>query len=198
MTTVAPRSCTELFLAFNTLALQGFGGVMSVAQREIVERRQWLTNEEFVQEVALAQALPGPNVCNLALVIGDRHFGWRGAVSAVMGLVVVPLMIMLLMVMAYGRWSNNPMVGAALWGMGSVTAGMVAGTAIKLFKPLLQHPLGPVAAAALAASACAALLVAHWSMARVVLGLGGLGVGLTWWALHRQATRQAESDGEAS
>ena len=182
---MAPRSCTELFLAFNALALQGFGGVMAVAQREIVERRQWLSNEEYLQEVALAQALPGPNVCNLALVIGDRAFGWRGAASALAGLVAVPLMILLVLVVAYGRWAGHPMVDAALWGMGAVTGGMIAGTAIKLLQPLRHHPLGAGVARASAAAAFCALVFGRWPMVVVVLGLGGLGVAWTWWKLGR-------------
>ena len=77
--TVAPRSVRELFLAFSWLALQGFGGVLAVAQRELVEKKRWLTREEFTQEWAVAQIMPGPNVINMAIVLGARHFGWRGA-----------------------------------------------------------------------------------------------------------------------
>lgn len=182
---MVPRSCTELFLAFNALALQGFGGVMAVAQRELVERRQWLTNAEYLQEVALAQALPGPNVVNLALVLGDRHLGWRGALAAAGGLMAVPLLILLVLVVAYGRWASHPAVASALWGMGAVTGGMIAGTALKLMQPLRQHPMGFAAATALAAAAFAALTLARWSMATVVIGLGGLGVAWTWWVLRR-------------
>ncbi|HNK54520.1 MAG TPA: chromate transporter, partial [Ottowia sp.] len=58
----APRSKTELFLAFNRLALQGFGGVLAVAQVELVERRGWLTRAEFVELLSASQVLPGPNV----------------------------------------------------------------------------------------------------------------------------------------
>ncbi|MCY7306315.1 MAG: chromate transporter, partial [Rhodoferax sp.] len=74
-----PGSLTELFWAFTWLALQGFGGVLAVVQRELVERRQWLTLEEFVDEWSVAQILPGPNVINLALMLGGRYFGVRGA-----------------------------------------------------------------------------------------------------------------------
>ena len=77
-----PGSKTELFLAFNRLALQGFGGVLAVAQVELVERRGWLTRAEFVELLSASQVLPGPNVVNLALMLGDRWFGTRGAVAA--------------------------------------------------------------------------------------------------------------------
>ena len=76
---LAPQSPIDLFVAFTFLALQGFGGVIAVAQRVLVERRHWLTREEFIEILAVAQVLPGPNVCNVAVMIGDRFFGWRGA-----------------------------------------------------------------------------------------------------------------------
>jgi chromate transporter len=76
-----PASTTELFFTFNRLALQGFGGVLAIAQHELVERQRWLTRQQFVEMLALSQVLPGPNVVNLALMLGDRFFGWRGALA---------------------------------------------------------------------------------------------------------------------
>ena len=73
-----PASLAVLFWAISGIALQGFGGVLAVVQRELVEKKQWLTTEEFVEDWAVSQIMPGPNVVNLALIIGDRYFGWRG------------------------------------------------------------------------------------------------------------------------
>ena len=86
-----PRSPRELFVTFNRLALQGFGGVLAVAQRELVERERWLSQAEFVEMLAISQVLPGPNVVNLALMLGDRYFGLRGALAALAGMLLVPL-----------------------------------------------------------------------------------------------------------
>ena len=77
-----PASLTDLFVSFTVLALQGFGGVLAVVQRELVEKKGWLTKEEFVEEWAVAQIMPGPNVINLSITLGARYFGWRGAVVA--------------------------------------------------------------------------------------------------------------------
>src|ERR1700693_5786855 len=90
-----PSSNKELFIAFTLLALQGFGGVLAVAQRVLCEQRRWLTKEEFVEILAVGQVLPGPNVCNVALMVGDRFFGWRGAFAALAGMMAVPLLIVL-------------------------------------------------------------------------------------------------------
>lgn len=191
---MAPRSCSELFWTFNALALQGFGGVMGVAQRELVERRGWMSPAEFVQETALAQALPGPNVCNLALALGDRYFGWRGALSAFSGLMVVPLLLLVGLVLLYGAWAHHPAVAAALWGMGGVTGGIIAGTGLKLLPTLREHPLSAGVAYGLVVMAFVALAWLRWPIASVILGLGGLSVLLTWWRLRRQAIAAAKRE----
>ena len=79
--TIRPASPWALFVAFSLLALQGFGGVIAIAQRVVVEQRRWLTKTEFLELLAAGQVLPGPNVVNLSLMIGDRFFGWRGALA---------------------------------------------------------------------------------------------------------------------
>src|SRR5882762_8379334 len=83
----SPQSPAEMFRVFNRLALQGFGGVLPIAQRELVERERWLTREQFVELLSVAQVLPGPNVVNLALMFGDRAFGWRGGLAALGGMI---------------------------------------------------------------------------------------------------------------
>ena len=84
----APRSKTDLFWAFTFLAMQGFGGVLTVVQRELVEKKKWLTLEQFVEDWAVAQIMPGPTVVNLSLMIGGRCFGLAGALSALAGLLL--------------------------------------------------------------------------------------------------------------
>ena len=53
-----PSSRTDLFVSFTLLALQGFGGVLAVVQRELVEKKRWMTREQFVEDWAVAQILP--------------------------------------------------------------------------------------------------------------------------------------------
>ena len=93
----APRSPGHLFLAFTLLAMQGFGGVLAVAQKELCERRRWLTQAEFLEMLSTAQVMPGPNVCNLSIMIGDRFFGWRGACAALGGMIALPMLVMLVL-----------------------------------------------------------------------------------------------------
>ena len=178
-----PRSCGHLFLVFTRLALQGFGGVLAVAQHELVERERWLTCDEFLEMLSVGQVLPGPNDVNLSLMIGDRYFGLRGAASALAGMLAVPLVIMVGVAVLYGRHADNPRVAGALRGMGAVSAGLVLATAWKLVGSLRKNPLGlPVS---LGFGAATVVLVAglRWPLAWVLAGLGSLAVALVWWRL---------------
>ncbi|MEY2685128.1 MAG: hypothetical protein RJA09_2272, partial [Pseudomonadota bacterium] len=103
-----PRNKTDLFVAFSLLALQGFGGVLAVVQRELVERRRWMTLDQFVEDWAVAQILPGPNVINLSLMIGGRYFGLGGALTALAGLLLAPLVIVLALAMWFATVAQSP------------------------------------------------------------------------------------------
>src|SRR4249920_1421897 len=137
-----PGSPRDLFIAFTLLALQGFGGVLAVAQRVLCEQKRWLTREEFLEILAVGQVLPGPNICNLALMVGDRFFGWRGAFAALGGMMAVPLMIVLILTVVYAEFATHPAVAGALKGMGAVSAGLIVGTGLKLAAGLRNNPMG--------------------------------------------------------
>ncbi|MGB3427089.1 MAG: chromate transporter, partial [Burkholderiaceae bacterium] len=131
-TTARPSSPLELFIAFTLLALQGFGGVLAVTQRELCDRRRWLTHAQFVEILSIGQVLPGPNVVNVALIIGDRYFGWRGAFAALAGMMSAPLAIVLVLAATYVQYAGQPAVAGALRGMGAVAGGLIIGTALRL------------------------------------------------------------------
>lgn len=178
-----PASPADLFLSFTLLALQGFGGVVAVVQRELVERKRWLTNEEFLEEWAVAQVMPGPNVVNLSLMIGGRYFGLRGAMAALAGMLTVPLIIVLLLVMLHGQIGNHPGVAGAFRGLAAVSAGMFAAAALKLATGLKRHPLQLPWCAFLGV---AALVLVAWlrvPLLFVLLGVGGAGCVLTYLRL---------------
>src|SRR3954466_4289577 len=115
-----PRSLTDLYVSFPLLALQGFGGVLAVVQRELVEKKRWMTREEFVEEWAVAQIMPGPNVVNLSLMLGHRYFDVRGALVALAGILTVPLVVVLGLALVHAQFAGNPQVAGALRGMGAV------------------------------------------------------------------------------
>lgn len=178
-----PASLWALYLAFNRLALQGFGGVLAVAQRELVERLGWMTREEFVETLAIAQVLPGPNVVNISLMIGDRYFGLRGAFAALAGMFVLPSVLVLSMAALYGSVSQHPVVGNALRGMGAVSAGLILATGLKLLPAVRRNPMGRAIAALLALATLLAVVWLRLPLPWLVLLLGGLGMAAAWRGL---------------
>jgi len=180
-----PASCTELFVVFTRLALQGFGGVLAVAQRELVERQRWLSPPHFLELLSTAQVLPGPNVVNLALMIGDRFFGLRGALSALGGILLVPLVIVLAAAALYAQYAHHPLVNQALRGMGAVAAGLIIATAIKLLPTIKGNPLGRFGSLLVGALTFGLVAVLRLPLWWVVFGLGSLAVALAWRNLKR-------------
>lgn len=175
-----PASLLDLFISFTILALQGFGGVLAVVQRELVERKRWLTQEEFIEEWAVAQIMPGPNVVNLALMIGNRYFGLRGGLVALAGMLTVPLMVVLVLAVLHSHYAQHPGVAGALRGMAAVSAGMIAATGLKLASALGKHPLPMWLTAAIALLCVVFVVVLHLPLAYTLLILGSIGVTLTY------------------
>ena len=186
-----PASCGALFTVFTRLALQGFGGVLPVAHRTLVERERWLSAQQFVDLLTMGQVLPGPNIINLSIILGDRFFGWRGALAATAGLLALPLMIVLALTAVYQQFSDNPLVVGALRGMGAVAAGLIMATAVKLARTLKTNLLGLPWGISLAAATAVLVGGLRWPMVWVVLSLGGLGMALAWRQLRAQAMARA-------
>lgn len=167
-----PQSLADLFISFTTLALQGFGGVLAVVQRELVEKKRWLTREEFVEDWAVAQILPGPNVVNLALMIGGRHFGLPGALAALAGILTCPLVVVLVLAALYAGVSDSAAVQGALRGMGAVAAGLITATGLKLIGALNKNVMGRLVCYGFAAMTFAAIALLRIPLAAVLLTIG--------------------------
>jgi chromate transporter len=178
-----PASLRDLFVSFTWLALQGFGGVLVVVQRELVERKQWLTHEEFVEDWAVAQVMPGPNVVNLALMFGGRTFGLAGALSALAGLLAVPLLVILALALLHARYSSVPAVQGALRGMAAVSAGLIGAVGLKLSVALAKNPIPLAWCVALSVAGFALVALLHLPLTVVMPVIGGLGCVLAWHRL---------------
>ena len=187
-----PRSRADLFWTFTWLALQGFGGVLAVVQRELVEKKRWYSREQFLEEWAVAQIMPGPNVINLAMVLGGRHFGLSGALAAAAGLVSLPLLLVLAIAVLYGSVADTVVAQGALRGMGAVSAELIAATGIKLTPALRSNPMGLGAAALVAAGSFVAIAWLRVPLAWVLLLIGGLSCGWAACRLRQLARRQQQ------
>lgn len=180
-----PQSKTELFLAFNSVALQGFGGVLTIIQREMVDKRRWMTQQQFVEDWAVSQILPGGNVINLSIILGNRYFGWRGALVALAGMLAVPLLIVLVLATLYTQFAQVQAVSGAVRGMGAAAAGLIGAAAIKMLTGLNKNILGPLVCWALIAMTFIAVGLLRIPLIYTVLGLGVPAFAYAWVLVRR-------------
>jgi chromate transporter len=131
-------SLASLFVSFMSIGMMSFGGGLSAwTRREVVQRRGWLDDKQFLSGYALSQLVPGATNVNLAVFIGTQMRGATGAVACFCGLMALPVVIVLALGALYlhsqghtgGAW-----VSAVLGGMGAVAIGLNLGTGVRLFR----------------------------------------------------------------
>jgi chromate transporter len=178
-----PKSRLQVFLAFSILSMQGFGGVMVIARRELVERRGWLTPERFLADWAVAHVLPGPNVVNLSVMVGDRFFGWTGAGLALAGLFTFPLLLVLLLAVGFESFGSTPAIQGALRGIAAVVTALIASTAAKMLPSLNAHPGGRLFCLACGVATLAMVLVLRWPLPWILSSVGFVAWCWTYYRL---------------
>ena len=170
----------ELFFGFAACSLSGFGGVLPFARRMIVERRRWMSAEEFNETFSLSQFLPGPNIVNFSVVFGSRFGGATGAAVALAGLLGPPVVIVTGMAVLYAYYGDIPAVGRVLAGISAAAAGLLIATVTKMAWPVFRRGLHW--APALAIVSFTAVGPLHWPLQWVFVALAPVGVALAWRA----------------
>jgi len=171
-----------LFLGFSSVGLSGFGGVLPFARRMLVDVQQWMTAEEFNAQLGLCQFLPGPNVVNLAVLVGKRYQGVAGAIVAPLGLLAGPFVIVLLLALLYDRYGSLPLAQSMLRGVAAAGCGLLFAMAWRMGMAIRDKPLF-LPFTILTVAAIAGL---RWPMP-VVMVVGLLLSGsVAWWKLGRK------------
>ncbi|UTH74936.1 chromate transporter [Chromobacterium sp. IIBBL 290-4] len=173
----------DLFSGFFSVGLSGFGGVLPLARSMLVERRRWLSEADFAEQLGLCQVLPGPNIVNMAVSVGARFHGPAGALLAVGGLLLAPMAIVLLLGALYGQYRQLPLVENVMHGLASAAAGLLLGMLLKLAARLERRPWAAVVVAAIF------LAIAVWQLPLPLVLLLGLPLALllAWLAGRREA-----------
>ena len=150
-------------------------------RQAVVVRNGWLDDRTFAELLGIAQVLPGPNVVNIAVMLGYRYAGLRGAASAFAGLVLMPLLLLLALTAVYYRFADVPAVRGALQGMMAVSAGLILATGLRLAAslPRTLRSLVPLVLAAVAIGLFRLPLIP------VMLILAPAALAWEWWASHR-------------
>lgn len=129
----------QLFLGFMQLGLIGFGGVLPLAHQMIVEDKKWLSSAQFTDLLGICQILPGGNIINMAVAIGMRFQGYRGALYALLGLISAPTLIVVALYQSYAYFQDNVSVQHMIQGLAAAAAGLLFATGIKMLKPILHQ-----------------------------------------------------------
>lgn len=130
------KSLSAIFLVFLKIGLCGFGGVATWARRILVEERCWLDERDYAELLGVASILPGANTLNIAVLLGDRYRGFTGSLSALAGLLLMPLVIVFGLTVLYEKFSIIADVNNAVGGAAAATAGLVIGTALRMMQNL--------------------------------------------------------------
>lgn len=175
----APRpSVSMLFLVFSEIGLTSFGGGLSGRMmREFVDERNWIDEDEFLNGLALSQALPGVNVKNLAIWIGYRLCGWRGAVAGFAGIIVPPALLIVLLGVLFSTLARFSMTHVALAGAAAAAIGLSISMALTAVRRLPRR-IFPFLVMGLTFVAVGLL---HWPLVWTVLAAGGVSVALEYW-----------------
>jgi chromate transporter len=129
----------ELLRAFAAVSVSGFGGALPWARRMIVDKRQWMTAEEFNEAFALSQFLPGPNTVNFAVVFGARFGGAAGAALALLGLLGPPLVIVTVLAILYARYGDVSTLGRILTGITAAATGLLIAVVARMTAPMFKR-----------------------------------------------------------
>lgn len=169
-------TASEIFLTFARIGISSFGGVNFWIRRVIIQEKRWITDEEYLEGLAIGQILPGPNVYNLSVMIGYRFAGVRGALAAVTGLVGAPLASLVALGLLYQRYAEVPVLERALTGMTAVAAGLLLANTVGIAAALPRRFLPWF----FLAVAFVGTGVLRWPLLYVMAGLAPFAMATSW------------------
>lgn len=168
----------DIFKTFFKIGVFTFGGgyaMIPLIGAEVIDRRGWIAEKDFLELLTLAQSAPGPIALNTAVFVGYKMQRYAGALAAVMGVVVPSFTIILIIAMFFSDIRDNQWVDAAFCGMRPAVVALIVAPVIGLARGM--H------AALIAVAAAVAAAVWYWGFSPVWLLLAGAAAGALWAAL---------------
>ncbi len=164
-----------IFLAFLRLGCTAFGGgTAGWLYRDIVVRRRWLDDATFLTMLGVGQALPGANGLKATVLIGQHLHGATGAISAFLGLLSGPFVIILIVGAVYGEIGEHPILHAVLDGIAAAAIGLTFDTGLRG----AVHGAPGLAPLAMTATTVVCVGILRWPILPVIMGLAPVSIGL--------------------
>jgi chromate transporter len=177
----APREgidgLVDLYVAFMQISLSGFGGAINWAHQALVTQRRWMNDEDFTETLSLCQFLPGPNIVNFAMCLGQRQHGLSGSLAALDGVFSVPLIVFVLLGFLYSEFGQIAFIHGFLSGISACAAGFIITIGVRLAQPHRRRPLSMLFG--LAAFVGVGML--RFPLVDVMAVLAPLSVAIAWW-----------------
>lgn len=161
-------------VVFSRIGTLSFGGgLIAWMHREAVETRKWLSDQEFLSGLAICQVLPGGNMVNMSLYLGIRLRGALGAITAILGLVGLPILFVVAIATIYARFDTLRALHLVLDGVAAAAVGMNIATGVKAARR--SKTFVPIV---IAATVFVAVGIFHWPMLIVVACVAPISVFL--------------------
>lgn len=132
-------SISQIFLEFLIIGGTSFGGVVPYLRGNLVSKRQWLSDKEFVEFLSISQSLPGLNATNMAILVGQKLNGALGAIAALVGICVPGGLLMFIVGIVYKAHGDHAWATGALKGVAAASVGLVLSTVVQLSKRSLEQ-----------------------------------------------------------
>jgi chromate transporter len=170
------------------IGCQSFGGgatTFALIERAVVRERRWLTEAEYLHDIALAQLSPGINLLGMTILIGKRIGGVLGVTVSLTGLLLPSVALTMLITAVYAHVSHQRLVQEALRGIIPATVGLGLLTAFGLARTQLVRREGRVLNLCLMAGSASCLAFLHLPVVVILLGAGLIGAGGSVWRRSR-------------
>lgn len=194
------RPLATLFFTMLKIGLFTFGGgyaMLALLENEFVEKKQWMTKEEFLNMVALAESTPGPIAINSATYIGHKKGGVLGSALATVAVCIPSFVIIYVISLFFERFLTLDLVSRAFRGIQVCVVYLIASAGIKLLKSSVKDAFSAVIfAVTLVLCVCFSLFSVGFSSVFFILISGA--VGYIAWLVRRASTRKEEQKNDPS
>lgn len=181
----------QIFYTFLKISPVTFGGgyaMISIIEREVVEKQDWINRDEIVDIITIAQVIPGAVAVNSAVLIGYRKARLLGACSALLGIMLPTLLIVIAMSLSYFLFRDNPVVEAAFKGIGAAVIALIVYAGYTIGKTAIIDTTTLV----LAIVSMAILLLFNINPIVVIIGGIGMGLGISNWRIRQKGRMENE------
>ena len=192
------KTLCSLFASMFKIGLFTFGGgyaMISFLEREFVEKKSWLSHDEFMDLIVIAESTPGPIAINCATYIGYKVGKGSGAVVATLGMVIPSFSIIFIISLFFNQFLSLTWVSSAFRGIQSCVVFLILSAGLKMLKKMKKTAFSiTTAAVTFVCMVTFWLLGVHFSSIFYILISGCLGIAV--WGIGRAKAQKKRADGE--